>query len=175
MIDQELFILPNKIIECGNLIFIYDTYVIKYYIHPKQMFHSFPKRLMIENEINFLKQCKNNKYIIQVLYFDLNNRFIVLEKADCNIHKAVISKLITKKFVYNFIDKLKINFKKEQIIHRDLSARNMVYFKDTNTIKIIDFGISSIKTNDVSKIYNKHRKTIDNFDKLKLRIKSIHE
>ncbi len=149
------------------MILIYPEYVLKIYLNPKQeMKKGFLRQTMFLNEINFLKNCKN-KYIIDLYYVDPDNRFIIIEKGDYTLKQALDRNLISIKQTIKFINKIRDEFEKLEIIHRDLSWHNIVYFIKTNTLKVIDFEIASYLKSDLKYIYVKHRTKKDNFQRLK--------
>lgn len=169
MIDQKLYIQPKKIIELtGNLLIIYDDYVIKFYLNSNKDIsktnHIYLKKKRNENEVFFLQNFQH-PFIIKYLY--LSSAYIILERATCNLITAIMWNYITYQQILNFFIKLERSFKKYDIIHRDLSLGNLVYFKQSNSIKVIDFEIASCKNTNIKNIQPKHRKTKDNFKDLK--------
>ena len=168
-----MFEIPEKVIQNGgkrgNLILIYSDYVFKLYYSDCDRWN---RDLLFKNEVNFLKNYKS-KYIIKLYYADPENRFIMIEKGDCTLKTALMQKLISIRLALKFIDKIEKEFQEHRIIHRDLSYHNMVYFIKTKKIKLIDFEVSSHKNTNIKDIYPKHRKTIDNFKRLKKNIKKL--
>ena len=164
-----MFEIPEKVIERGNLILIYSDYVLKIYRNTDgRMKAGFKRGVMFQNEIDFLKNCKS-KFIIDLLYADNENRFIILKKADCNLKEALKTKVILIDTALEFVFKLKKEFKKKEIIHRDLTPKNIVYFIKSQTLKVIDFEIASYN-DDFKKIYTKHITQKDNFKYLRSEI-----
>lgn len=164
-----MFEVPKKIYESGSLIISYKNYVLKVFLYKnKKLKGDFNRELMFENEINFLQNCKS-KFIIKLYYVDKRKKYIILERASCTLKKALKKKFITIKAALKFVDKLEKEFKRLNIIHRDLGYKNIVFFKKSKKCKVIDFETASYN-NDLTNIYYKFRKKIDDFNFLRTQI-----
>lgn len=164
---------PERIIYTGNLVLIYSNYVIKVFLHADlKMKDDFDHRKSFLNEIEFLQKCKSD-LIINLLHVDVQKRFIVLERGDRTLKKALLRNIVSVDEAIEFVEKAQIDFKKHKIIHRDLSCRNIVIFLKTRQMKFIDFEIASLNSTNLENIYYKHREIKDNFELLKRQIYNL--
>lgn len=154
----------------GNLLLFYDNCVIKIVVKTNKKFkHKYTRELLFQNEVNFLKEYKSN-IIIKFYFVNMEHKYIVLERANCTMRKALERGFITKEYALNFINNLEIEFLENEIVHRNLDYKNIVYFKATNELKVVDFEIASYGL-DLSGLYYKHRGTnFDNFSRIREQI-----
>lgn len=120
---------------------------------------------MLEWEKRFFREAKmlykiNNKHVVKI--YDVgkvdNKPYIKMEFIDgYNLYKyieikGIVSFSDSTKIIYQIVDGLACAHQKG-IIHRDIKPSNIMYCVETNTFKLIDFGIGAyIDNEDYSKL-----------------------
>jgi len=89
-----------------------------------------------------LKQDNNDIFYLAMDFIPGSDLYVL-----CSEYSLGIPETLTKQIFYNII--LAVNeLHSNQICHLDLKLENIMYNKDTNSVKLVDFGFSQFTTNN---------------------------